>query len=399
MESHQRKQIIFVLGLLAAISPFSIDMYLPAFESISKDLNVSMDRVSYSLSAYFAGICAGQMLMGPLLDRYGRKPILYIGLIGYLLASIGCSVSTSVEMLIVFRFFQALGGCVGMVAPNAIVRDLFPITESPKILSMLILILGVSPILAPTVGGIVVAHFNWNTIFLVLTGIVGLILFAVYKYLPESKGPNPEISLKPIPILKGFGSVLKERQYRVFAATSSIAASAVYTYLAGAPYIFMKLFGVSEQSFGWIFAVIAAGLITSSQLNRLVLKRRNSQQILRIALPTQTVIGVLLVAGTYFNILGLVGTIIALVLFLSCQGFTFPNAVSQAMAPFSKNAGSAAALLGAFQMLCGALTSSLVSLFFNGTAMPMVVIMTVASIISSSIILGFVKKKAAAASA
>src|SRR5215218_6410164 len=157
MDKRKRSLLIFILGLLCAIGPFSIDMYLPGFPTIALNLHTTVDYVAYSLSSFFIGICVGQLLCGPLLDRFGRKLPLCIGLVIYILASIGCSLSRSVELLIGFRFLQALGGCVGMVAPNAIVRDVFPVEENAKIFSLLILILGVSPILAPTVGSYIVA--------------------------------------------------------------------------------------------------------------------------------------------------------------------------------------------------------------------------------------------------
>ena len=169
MNSKNRTTIILILGLLSAIGPFSIDMYLPGFPAIAKDLNTSIENVAYSLSSFFIGVCIGQVLCGPLLDRYGRKMPLYAGLILYIIATIGCVFTTSVEVLIALRFLQAVGGCVGMVAPRAIIRDLFPLDESAKIFSYMILILGVSPIIAPTAGSYIITHSGWHAIFILLT--------------------------------------------------------------------------------------------------------------------------------------------------------------------------------------------------------------------------------------
>src|SRR5438128_1536886 len=179
MDKSKRSLLILILGLLSAIGPFSIDMYLPGFPAIAANLHTTVDYVAYSLSSFFIGICAGQLLCGPLLDRFGRKRPLIIGLIVYILASIGCSLSKSVEVLIAFRFLQALGGCVGMVAPNAIVRDVFPVEENARIFSLLILILGVSPILAPTLGGFIISMYGWPTVFIVLSVVTALILTLV----------------------------------------------------------------------------------------------------------------------------------------------------------------------------------------------------------------------------
>jgi DHA1 family bicyclomycin/chloramphenicol resistance-like MFS transporter len=384
MEKRKRSLLILILGLLSAIGPFSIDMYLPGFPAIAVNLHTTVDRVAYSLSSFFIGICLGQVLCGPLLDRFGRKKPLLIGLVLYILASVGCSLSTSVETLILFRFLQALGGCVGMVAPNAIVRDVFPVEQSAKVFSMLILILGVSPILAPTAGSYIVANFGWPVVFVVLAIITTFILLAVIKWLPESKKADPSFSLKPRPILNGFGNVLKEPQFTTYAFAGSIASAGLFAYIAGSPFVFMELYGVSEQDYGLIFALVAAGLIGSSQLNNLILRKYNSAQILRAVMIAQTFIGLTLIAGIAIGVIGLYTTILLIFLFLSCQGFTFPNCAALAMAPFTKGAGSASALLGAFQMVCGAIASALVGLFFNGTAVPM------AAIMASCCVLGLV---------
>lgn len=367
--------IILILGLLTAIGPLSIDMYLPGFSVIATDLNTSIEMVGYSLSSFFMGICFGQLLSGPLLDRFGRKRPLYIGLFIYILASIGCGLSDSVEMLIAFRFLQALGGCVGMVAPNAVVRDLFPVDESARVFSMLILILGVSPILAPTFGGYMVAEWGWKPIFFVLAFITLLILITVAIWLPETRKADPNYSLKPRAILGNFRDVLKENQFVTYALAGNTVSAGLFAYLSGSPFVFMTLHGVSQQTYGWIFGLIAAGLITSSQINNLILKKHKSDKVLRIVITIQVSLGLVLLLGSALDFFNLYGLIAVIMLFLSCQGFIFPNAAALAMAPFTRNAGSAAALLGACQMALGAFASALVGVFFNGTVMPMVVIM------------------------
>jgi len=169
--SNNKFFLILILGLLTAIGPFSIDMYLPAFPDIAKTLHTSVSQVMLSLSSFFIGISAGQLLYGPLLERYGRKKPMYVGLSIYLLASIGCAMAGSVNSLIIFRLLQALGGCAGMVAARAVVRDLFEVKENAKIFSMLMLVVAVSPIIAPTLGGYVTSLFGWRYVFFILIGI------------------------------------------------------------------------------------------------------------------------------------------------------------------------------------------------------------------------------------
>lgn len=375
MTKGQRSIIILILGLLSAIGPFSIDMYLPGFPAIAKDLHTSVDMVSYTLASFFIGVCIGQLICGPLLDRFGRKVPLYVGMGIYIVASIGCAASTSVEALILFRFFQALGGCVTMVAPRAVIRDLFPVHESAKIFSMMILILGVSPIIAPTVGSFLIAGFGWYAVFLVLGSITLLVLLGVIFLLPESMPPNPEHSLNIGSILSSFKTVLKNRQFYTYTMSGAIAAAGLFAYLAGSPFVMLTLHGVTEQQYGIIFAIIASGLIASSQVNNFLLKKYSSVQIVWVTLIIQTTAGLLLFAGTAVGIMNLYGMISLIFIFLSCQGFNFPNSSALSMAPFTKEAGSASALMGAIQMGFGALAAACVGLLNAKTAMPMTGIM------------------------
>jgi DHA1 family bicyclomycin/chloramphenicol resistance-like MFS transporter len=392
MLKRKRSTVILILGLLSAIGPFSIDMYLPGFPAIAADLNTTVDSVAYSLSSFFIGICIGQLICGPLLDRYGRKLILYVGLAIYIVASFACAMSDSVEMLIGFRFLQALGCCVGMVAPGAIVRDMFPVNENVKIFSLLILILGVSPIIAPTVGSYLIMSFGWKFVFIVLAFIAALLLLAVIFFLPESKQPDPSILLRPKPILQNFLFVLKQPQFFTYAFSGAIAAAGLFAYLAGSPFVFMKIFKMSEQQYGWIFGLIAAGLITCSQLNNVLLRKFTSEQIIRTVLIVQSIIGILLCIGSYLDWLNLYSTIFLIFLFLAGQGFSFPNSAALSMAPFTKEAGSASALMGAMQMGFGAIASALVGMINNGTTLPMLAVMAGCALLGF-IILGIGRKR------
>src|SRR6218665_491160 len=187
--------LIFILGTLTALGPFSIDMYLPGFPAIAKDFNTTVARVS--LSSYFIGISAGQLLYGPLLDRFGRKKPLYIGLLLYVLASVGCLFARSIDDLIVMRFIQAIGSCAAAVASVAMVRDLFPVKDNAKVFSLLMLVVGVSPMIAPAIGGYVTAGPGWQWVFVILAAMAVLIILAVIFVLPDSYKPDPTLSLKP----------------------------------------------------------------------------------------------------------------------------------------------------------------------------------------------------------
>lgn len=367
--------LILILGALATISPFSIDMYLPGFPGIAKALNTSIDKVQLSLTSYFVGIAVGQLLYGPLLDRFGRRRPLYLGLFIYVCSSVLCAIAGSVESLVAYRLLQALGGCVGMVASQALIRDIFPVNKTAQAFSLITLVIAVSPMIAPTVGGYVTAHFGWQWVFIVLATITALIGLASYYYLPAGKGPNEKMSLMPRAVMKNFFLVARHPQFLVYGIAGGLAMAAPFAYIAGSPDVFMNLYGLSEQQYGWVFALLAGALIGSTQLTHILLRYWKSEIIIRNALIFQGIIGVLLVAGTLYGGWGLYSLIGLLLLFLAGQGLIGPNATSLSLAPFEHHAGSAAALLGAWRMGAGAIMSAMVSVFHDHTALPMVGVM------------------------
>ena len=375
MKGRERFFTIFTLGLLSAMGAFSIDMYLPGFPDIARDLHTTVAHITLSITSFFIGISVGQMIYGPLLDRFGRKKPLYIGLVVYLVTSIACAYAPTANALIGIRFLQALGSCAGMVASRALVRDIFPVKENAKIFSLLMLVLALSPIVAPTLGGYVTAAFGWQSIFFILATIAGLTLLLVLFKLPEGRKPDTSLSLLPRPIINGFLEVTKVPQFYTYAFAGAIASSGLYAYIAGSPFVFMELYHVTEKQYGWIFAIIAMGLIVASQVNTLLLRRYSSEQIIRATLFCQCLAGIALVLGTYFHFLGLYSTIFLIWIFLSTQGFAFPNSSALSLAPFTRNAGTASALMGALQLGIGAISTALVSLLNNGTAMPMAAVM------------------------
>ncbi|WP_215234481.1 multidrug effflux MFS transporter [Dyadobacter linearis] len=367
--------LILILGSLTALGPFSIDMYLPGFPAIAKDLNTTAAKVSLSLSGYFVGISLGQLLYGPLLDRFGRKKPLFIGLVVYILASIGCAFTTSIDGLIVFRIIQAIGSCAAAVASVAMVRDLFPVSENAKVFSLLLLVVGVSPMIAPTVGGYVTAMFGWHAVFFILTGMGIAILLATILWLPDSYKPDKSMSLKPKPIIMNFLAVIREPQFYTYSITGAVAFAGLFAYVAGSPIVFMEVFHTDEKVYGWIFAFLSVGFIGSSQLNTFFLRRFSSEQVVNAALICQVIIGIAFLIAALSGLLTLTFTLVFLFLFLCCVGYTFPNAAALSLAPFSKNAGSASALMGAFQMGMGTLISVAISMFEVPSLIPMVAAM------------------------
>lgn len=374
--------LILILGSLAALGPFSIDMYLPGFKAIAQDLNTGVPNVSLSLSSFFIGISAGQLLYGPLLDKFGRKKPLYFGLALYILSSLGCLLVTSIDQLIVLRFVQAIGSCATAVASVAMVRDLFTVKESPKVFASLMLVIAVSPMLAPTAGGYLIAALGWQSVFVFLSFMALLMLLACIWWLPESYKPDPTYSLKPKPILRNFLLVLKEPGFYTYALVSAITFSGLFAYVSSSPVVFMDLYQVSETGYGWIFALLSVSFIGFSQVNSIILKWFTSKNIVFWALIAQCIFSILFLSAALNDLLNLYTTIGFIALFLGCLGFINPNASALALAPFSKNAGSASALMGALQMGLGALASAVISLFAADVVWPMPAVMTIAALIA-----------------
>jgi MFS transporter, DHA1 family, multidrug resistance protein len=349
--------IIVLLGALCVVTPFAVDMYLPAFSTIAAEFKTATPQISLSLSTYFVGFALGQIIYGPLLDRFGRKRPLYVGLILYILCSLGCAMAPSLRAFVALRFLEALGGCVAQVGAIAMVRDFFPVKESAKIFSLLFLMIGISPLLAPTIGSLLLAALGWRWIFVVLAAIASAILAVTFFLLPEGHEPDRSISLRPGPLLRGFWGILKEPQFITYTLAGAFSFAGLFAFVAGSPIIFMDGYHMGTKAFGIIFAVLVMGFIGGNQLNVILLRRFTSRQIFLAALVAQVLIGILFFVGVRGHLVGLKATLALFFFFLSCIGLTYPNSAALALAPYSRHAGRASALLGCLQTGTGALVS------------------------------------------
>ena len=379
--------IILILGALSTVSPFSIDMYLPAFPQIAHDLGTTQAQISLSVSGYFIGLALGQLFYGPLLDRFGRKPPLYAGLSLFTVASLGCIAVRSPELFIAFRLLQALGGCVAQVGAIAMVRDFFPARESAKILSLLMLVLSVSPLFAPSIGSVITTSIGWPWIFVALAGFAVLLMIVIRLLLPEGHRPDPQISLLPRAILEGFHQILIRPQFYTYALAGAFAFAGLFVYVAGSPIVFIDGFQVGPRAYGLIFAVLACGFIGGSQLNIWLSRRHADHKIFRVAVICQNVIMLIIVLGTFFGWYSLAGTVVLLLAYLPFCGIAYPNAAAIALAPFSKNVGSASAVLGFLQMGIGALASTGVGLLHATSSLAVFMVMAATALVGLVILL------------
>lgn len=385
--SPNRYWIILILGALSTISPFAIDMYLPAFPQIATALNTSTARVSLSLASYFAGLAAGQLFYGPLLDRFGRKLPLYAGLTLFVAASVLCLGSRTVEWLIAMRFVQALGGCAAQVAAMAMVRDFFPAHETAKIISLLILVISASPLLAPSIGVFVTVHLGWPWVFIVLSSFVGSMMVVSRVWLPAGHPPDASVELRLRPVLRNYLAVLREPQFLTYALAGAFAFSGLLVYVASSPIIFMEVFHVSTQMFGGIFAGLSVAFIGSNQVNVFLLRRFTSEQIFRGALLVQCPVSLLLLVGILMGWFGLPATLVLLFVSLASLGLAYPNAAALALVPFDHNIGSAAAMLGFLQIGVSGLASASIGIFNSHTLLPVALVMTATSWLGLALLL------------
>jgi len=370
-DSQRHSELIVLLGALTAFAPVSIDMYLPALPTIGSAFSAQPGHVQLSLAAFFLGLATGQAFYGPISDRFGRKRPLYAGMALFAIASAGCAMATSIDMLIVLRFFQALGACSGQVIARAVVRDLFEARESARVFSLLLLVMGVSPILAPLAGGQIIGWFEWRAVFWVITVLAILGLMGVVLRIPETHRHENMRSLELNKVLGVYWDLLTDKTFIGYAVTGALAMAGLYTYIVATPFVFIQLFHVPASRFGLFFGANAVGLITASQINVRLIRRFETDTIIRKVLIIEVGVGVLLLAGTALGLIGLTGTAILLFVYISSVGCLFPNTTALAMAEHGNKAGSASALVGTLQFTLAAIAASAVGALNNGTALPM----------------------------
>ena len=363
-------RLTLVLGLVMAIGPLAIDMYLPALPALQAEFGTSAARVQHTLSAYLFGLAIGQLAFGPMADRYGRKPALIGGLAVFTLASAGCAVAGTIEHFVALRFLQALGGASGMVVIRAVIRDRFDEIQSARVLSLMMLVMGAAPILAPLAGGWLLVNGSWHWIFafLVAFAIVCLVLVAL---LLEESHPVHRRSRSLGRALAGalplFGDVRFLGPVIVFIG----AFGCFFAYLAAAPFVFIQTFGVPAERFGLYFGANACGFITVSQVNRRVVARLGTRRTLGLGVALLAFFSFLLFALSLSGALGFAGVFIPMFFIVASVGFIASNASAIAMAPFGERAGGASSLLGAAQSAFGVLASAAVGWIGAPGAVPM----------------------------
>ncbi|MER7166174.1 multidrug effflux MFS transporter [Micromonospora sp. NPDC000207] len=387
--------LVVLLGLMTAVGPLSLDMYLPAFPEMTRDLEAGAAQIQISLTTCMVGMAAGQLVTGPLSDRWGRRTPALVGLAGYALLSLVCAFAPSAGALAALRFGQGFAGGIGVVVARAVVRDLYSGRDAAKYFSRLILVFGVAPVAAPAIGSLVLKVGSWRAIFVTLAVIGALLTLAVARWLPETLPATRRNTGGLTALGRTVGSLLTDRVYIGYALTQGLAFASLFAYISGSSFVVQDVFGLSMTVFAVIFGVNALGLVAMGQANVRLLDRFSPRTLLVGTLVVSSVAALTTLTGVLTGLVALV--LVALFFFVSSLGMVMPNGTALALDRHAAHAGTAAALLGAIQSVIGAVAAPLVGLGGEGTALPMAVVMCVAAGLSLTVVLTLARSRRPAA--
>lgn len=380
MQQMSSRHIAPILGCLGAIGPLAIDMYLPGLPAIAMDLKVGEGAVQFSLMTFFAGLMIGQLFYGPLSDRTGRKPMIYVGLALFVAASLGCATAATAGQLIAWRFAQGLGGSIGMVIGLAVIRDLYTGHTAARLMALMMIVLSVAPVLAPLLGTAIMTIAPWPALFVVLALFGAACALLVAFALPETRLDELRIVSRPLDAVRNYLHLAVSRRYIPYVAATALAQAGFFAYLAGSSFVFISVHGLTPAAYSLIFAANAIGLMAGAQIAPRLMGRFSPQAIVRVALAVYALAALLLAMLELLGDAGLVPLSMLLFVVITSLSFVMPLNSVMALETYGAISGTAAALMGAIQFGAGTLASFLVGLTANGTALPMVLIIALGGI-------------------
>jgi MFS transporter, DHA1 family, multidrug resistance protein len=389
---------VALIGTMSIFGPLCIDMYLPALPQISRNLHASASAAQLTLTACLIGVAVGQVLLGPVSDRVGRRPPLLAGLVGFVVSSVACAAAPNIYALTGFRLVQGLGGAAGMVIARSIVRDLHSGVTLARFFATLMLATGVGPILAPQIGSWIMAVTNWRGVFVALGLFGALLLCSAWWRVPETLPPDKRLTGSIWSTLGTMAGVARDRVFLGYVLACGLGMGAVFGYIAGSSFVLQNIYGLSPLAYSLVFALNAGGLIIGSQVSGHLAGRFGASRLLTAGLATMVVGGALLFAVVSTRVMGLAGVIPSLWVFMFGFGFVGPNAAALAMQRYPQAAGSAAAVLGAFQFGMAALIAPLAGAGGTHDATPMIALilgLSTAAVLSRLLLTGRARRETA----
>lgn len=377
---HPTPQFVALMGAMAALGAMTVDMYLPSLPDVAADLGTSDAAAQFTISGVLIGAALGQIVVGPLSDRFGRRRPALIGLAVHVVASLLCMIVPAIGPLILLRMLQGVGNSAAGITAMAVIRDRLTGGPAARVLSRLMLVIGLAPLLAPTIGGLIAGAAGWRAVFGVLAALGLALAVVVWRFLPETLPPERRATEGLGGALRGYRSLLADRHFVALAVLPGLAMGALISYVAGSPFVLRVGYGLSENQFALIFALNGIGLVLGAQVNAALVRRVAPIRIVRVALPITLALALVLLAVAVTGAGGLLGILVPLWLLLSVLGLIPPNASAMALARHGERAGTAAALIGAMQAGVAGLISPLVgALGGDAVAMAIAVLVSVAS--------------------
>ncbi len=364
-----------LLGVLTAVGPLSTDMYLPAFPAIEASLGGQPGTAQITLATWFAGLAVGQLTQGSLSDRFGRRGPLILGTALYTLASAGCALAPDLLTLSVLRFVAAVGGSASMVIPRAVVRDLADGHAAAHLMSRLMLVMGVAPILAPTLGGLVLGVAPWHVIFWLMVAYGAVCCGLVWRFLPDTLEPSRRIRLGAAGLVARYAGVLRDRVFLAYALMGGFGMFGMFAYIGGSPPVLIQRYAFTPAQYGMLFGCSAGAFILSSQINPRLLPRFGSARVIRAGVTAYFAAAATLLGCAVLQVGGVFGVVLPVVVAMGSMGFVMPNAAVGALSRHAGQAGSASAMMGTLQFCLAAASGVLVGVLSDGTARPMAAMM------------------------
>lgn len=368
---------IMLLALLTSLGPLSIDMYLPALPQMANDFGITTQRVANTLPAYFLGLALGQLIYGPLSDRIGRKTPLYFGLLLYICASILCTFANSEWSLIAARILQALGGCVGVVIARAAIRDRLDLQSSAQAFASMMIVMGIAPIIAPSLGALVLLYFSWPAVFVFLSAIGLICLICVHFFFQETLPVERRLNLNIKQVLNLYGAIFKQKSFRWPMLAGCFSGGILFCYISSSASILMDDYGLNQQQFAYAFGLNALGIMLLSSINKKLGRTFSVLQRLKIGAVLQLLGVIVLLSASLLSNVALWIVLIGMFLAISGIGFTGPNAMALAMAEQGERAGTASAVMGSMQFACGLLAGVMLNFLLWSALANMAIVMLI----------------------